>query len=219
MDRFGAHPLGTCDTGYGRTARHTSGARALQHEAMDLSGVPTRREELGLLPDADDRPGDIYVTTEAGCSERGYTSAAFDFTVHGAVPDSGCSSALLLRSCSLPGAAAHDAEQRKLADFAVREQEVALILLTDKGITWKRPFQFRPFGMDVFGAMGPETLKIIDQFSRIRASRFNQSVASCRRKMQQAVSIAHITSCAKMLSCRRPKLSVAVDVPPSELLH
>lgn len=92
-------------------------------------------------------------------------------------------------------------------------------MLTDKGITWKRPFQFRPFGMDVFGAMGPEALKIIDQFSRIRASRFNQSVASCRRKILQAVSIAHITSCAKMLSCRRPQLSVSLDAPPSEMLH
>lgn len=40
-----------------------------------------------------DRPGDIYVTTEAGCSERGYTSAAFDFTVYGAIPDNGRSSA------------------------------------------------------------------------------------------------------------------------------
>ena len=92
-------------------------------------------------------------------------------------------------------------------------------MLTDKGITRKRPFQFRPFGMDVFGSMGPEALKSIDQFSRIRASRFNQSVASCRRKILQAVSIAHITSCAKMLSCRRPQLSVSLDAPPSEMLH
>ena len=81
-----------------------------------------------------DRPGDIYVTTEAGCSERGYTSAAFDFTVHGAIPDNRRSSALLIRSFSFPGAAALDAERRKLSDFAAREQEVALILLTDKGI-------------------------------------------------------------------------------------
>ena len=40
-----------------------------------------------------DHPGDIYVTTEAGCSERGYTSAAFDFTDYGAIPDNGLSSA------------------------------------------------------------------------------------------------------------------------------
>ena len=40
-----------------------------------------------------DRPGDINVTTEAGCSERGYTSAAFDFTDYGAIPDNGRSSA------------------------------------------------------------------------------------------------------------------------------
>lgn len=55
---------------------------------MDLASIPSRREELGLLPDADDRPGDIYVTTEAGCSDASYSSAAFDFTGHGPIPDS-----------------------------------------------------------------------------------------------------------------------------------
>ena len=213
MDRFGWHSLGNCKSGYGRTARHNSGAGALQREGIHSAGIPSRREELGLLPDADDRPGDVYVTTSAGCTDAAYSSAAFDFTVRGAIPDSGQSNALLIRSCSTPGAAACDGEEQKLAHFATREEEVALLLYTDKGIRWKRSFQFRPFGMDTFGAYGPEAKKAVDQFSKIRASRFNQSIASCRRKILQAVSIAHITTSAKMLSSRRPQPSSVVFNP------
>ena len=165
------------------------------------------------MPDADDRPGDIYVTTAAACSETGFSSAAFDFTVHGAIPDSGQYNALLIRSCSTPGAAACDAEERKLSAFLRREKEVALLLLTDKGVTWERGFQFRPFGMDTYGAYGPEARKTVDQPSEIRASRFNQSPASCRRKILQAVSNAHINASAKMLSSRRPRPSTVVYSP------
>ena len=75
--------------------------------------------------------------------------------MHGAIPDDGKSSQLLLRSCKIHGAAAHDAEKSKVSDFLRREREVSLVLKTDKGITWKRDFQFRSFGMDVFGALGP----------------------------------------------------------------
>ena len=103
--------------------------------------------------------------------EAGFSSAAFDFTVHRAIPDSGQSNALLIRSCSTPGAAACDAEERKLSAFLRREKEVALLLLTDKGVTWERGFQFRPFGMDIYGAYGPEARKSVDQLSEIRASR------------------------------------------------
>lgn len=87
-----------------------------------FGGIPSRREEIGLFPDAEDRPGDIYVTTETGCTARGHTYAAFDFTVHGAVPDSGQSNALLVRSCTIPGAAAHSPEKSKVTDLR-RERE------------------------------------------------------------------------------------------------
>ena len=89
MDRYGWHSLGNCRTGYGWTARHNSGAGALQREGFQACGIPSRREELGLMPDSEDRPADVFVTTAAGCSEAAYSSAAFDFTVRGAIPDSG----------------------------------------------------------------------------------------------------------------------------------
>lgn len=38
-----------------------------------------------MLRDADDRPGDIHVTAEGGCTGKNSTSAAFDLTVHGAM--------------------------------------------------------------------------------------------------------------------------------------
>ena len=113
---------------------------------------------------------------------------------------------------------AHDAEKSKVSAFSRREQEVALVLKTDKGIDWKRDFQFRPFGMDVFGAIGPEAQKAVTQFSKLRASRFNQSAGSCRRKILQAINVALISTNVKMLSCRRPQLSADVDTPAAELL-
>ena len=151
----------------------------------------------------------MYVTSEAGCSEPGYNSAAFNFTVHGAIPEKGKSSAVLISSCKIPGAAAISAEKTKTADFVKREKQVALVPFTDKGITWKRDYQFRPLGMDVYGAMGPEAKKAVAQFSKFRASRFNQSPGSCRRKILQSINVALICANAKMLSCRRPRLSTS----------
>ena len=126
MDICGWHSLDNCPTGYGRTARHNSGAGALQREEIKSSGIPSRREENGLMPDADDRPGDIYVTTASACSDAAFSSAAFDFTVHGEIPGSGQTKALLICSCSTPGAAECNAEERKLQEFLRREKEVAL---------------------------------------------------------------------------------------------
>lgn len=57
---------------------------------------------------------------------------------------------------------------------------MALLLLTDTCISWKRAFQFRPCGMDVFGARGPEAKKAAAQFSNVRASRLHQSDLDCR---------------------------------------
>ena len=218
MDQLGIHSLGNCRSGYGRTARHNFVAVALRQTALIASGIPSRREETGLLPNAEDRPGDIYITSEAGCTESTYKSAAIDVTVRGGVPDGGKSSHLLITSCKTPAAVAHDAEKSKVSAFSRREQEVALVLKTDKGIDWKRDFQFRPFGMDVFGAIGPEAQKAVTQFSKLRASRFNQSAGSCRRKILQAINVALISTNVKMLSCRRPQLSVDVDAPAAELL-
>ena len=126
------------------------------------------------------------------------------------------SSPLLVASCKIPGTAAHDAEKSKIADFLRREREVALVLKTKKGLVRKRDYQFRPFGIDVYGALGPDAKNAVKQFSRIRASRFNQSPASCRRKILQAINVALICANAKMLSCRRPQLCDSIDAPASD---
>ena len=62
MDPFGRHSLSNCGSGYGRTARHNTVAKVSREEALVESGIRSRREETGLFPDADDLPGDIYVT-------------------------------------------------------------------------------------------------------------------------------------------------------------
>ena len=104
---------------------------------------------------------------------------------------------LLRSSCKIAGAAAIDAEKAKVSDFLRREKDVAPVLKTDNGITWKRDFQFRPFGMDVYGALGPDAKKAVKQFSRIRASRFNQSPASCRSNVLQAINVALLCASVK----------------------
>ena len=58
-----------------------------------------------------------------------------------AIPDSARSNTLLLRSISNPGEAACDEEEARISDFARREQETAIVFLTDKGITRKRGFK------------------------------------------------------------------------------
>lgn len=60
------------------------------------------------MPDADDRLGDAYATVSADYPDAAYSSAAFVFTAHEAVPESGPSNALLIRSCSTPGVASCD---------------------------------------------------------------------------------------------------------------
>lgn len=87
-----------------------------------------------LLPDADDHPGDIYVTSDAGCTDRSFKCAVFDFTVHGATPDFAKSRPLLSSSCKICGAAAIDAEKAKVSDVLKREQKVVLTQKTDTGI-------------------------------------------------------------------------------------
>lgn len=117
MNRFGRHSLANCGTGYGRSAHHNKIATVAREEALFASGVSSRREQAGLLPDADDRHSDMGVTTKAGDSEPTFSFADFNFTVHGAVSHNGRSSLLQGASCKISGAAAHDAEKSKIATF------------------------------------------------------------------------------------------------------
>lgn len=150
------------------TTRHDTGAQRhkkraaekrhgpLKRERIDILGNPSLRGEIGVIPGAYDRPGDIYVRTDAGCYYAAYSSAALDFTVHGPIPESGVSNALFIRSRTAPGAATYDAKERKTAEFTRCEKKVAMVLRPDRGIGWNRPFQFRPFGMKTYGYFGPQ---------------------------------------------------------------
>lgn len=128
--RVGAQKLPTNATliRYG-TARHNQNtiAKAFRSEALFLGGIQSRLEENDVLPGAGDRPGDVYVSsssacsvdeerprkayvpTDPACSEGAFTTAAFDVTVWGAVPDPCLSCAKLRRSCSEPGSIASGA--------------------------------------------------------------------------------------------------------------
>lgn len=77
-------------------ARHDT--TSFREMAFVLKGIPSRREELGLLPDAYDRSGDICATVDAGCTNGTFTSEGFDVTVRGAISDSGKSRALFISS-------------------------------------------------------------------------------------------------------------------------
>lgn len=78
-------------------------------------------------------------------------SAALDLTT---TPDSERSTALLIGSCNIPGAAALGAEKSKVSEFLKRQREVAQFQNTDHGIIWNRDFQFRPWHARVRG-LGP----------------------------------------------------------------
>lgn len=160
------------------------------------------------MPGCLDRPADAYGPAEAGCSTNAFSSAAFDFTVRGAIPDGSDSSHTLLRSCAESGATAIEAEKNKRAPFARRAEGVREVRLTGHGDTWRRRREFRPFGVDVFGALGTGAIKAVDRFARLRGGRHFQSPATCRRKTRQAlVAVALHSSNAKVLRCRRPQLS------------
>lgn len=129
------------------------------------SGIPSRKEEVGLFPGADDCPGDIYVASEGGCRDGLFTSAAFDITVHGAMADSGKSSALVISSWKIAGAASLGGEKCRVWEFLRREREVALVEESDEGIRWKNG----------------------SQVCKMRGSGFNECGGSCRRKTHEAL--------------------------------
>lgn len=72
MDLFGRHSLAYCDTGYGRLALHNKVTWVALEEAIVESGILSRTEEIGLSADAENRSGDIYVTSDAVCRDTKY---------------------------------------------------------------------------------------------------------------------------------------------------
>lgn len=102
-------------SGFVRTARHNKVSHVTREEAFASSGIPFRREKLGLFP-PHKCPGDFYVMSNADCTDERFSAAAFDITVHDAMPDECNSSALLIRSFKILGASPLDAEKSKVTD-------------------------------------------------------------------------------------------------------
>ena len=223
MDRFGDHALANCKMGYGRSARHNRLVRAFRDTAVTQAGVPARLEESDLFPGEGDRPGDVFVPSptgclptqvtarlrifapsDAACTQPAFQAAAYDFTIRGAIPDAGVAGTVMRKSCSDDAAAATYAEADKTAAFAAREEELAVRARVRHGRDWTRSFQFCPFGIDVFGSLGPSALTAVDHYAKLRAARYCHSVGASRRRILQRISISLHTENAKMLQCRRP---------------
>ena len=229
MDRYGDHALANCKKGYGRSARHNRLVRAFRDTAVTQAGVPARLEEADLFPGMGDRPGDVFVPSPAGCLPPPVTSrlrifapsdsactvpafeaAAYDFTVRGAIPDSGVPGTVMRKSCSDAAAAASFAEEDKAASFKAREEALAIRRRVRSERPWRRSFQFCPFGVDVFGSLGPSALTAIDHFAKLRAARYCHSTGASRRRILQRISVSLHSENAKMLQCRRPMPSTSI---------
>lgn len=87
MYPFRYHSLATCGSGYGRTASYNHIARDITEQVLVASGIPFRLEKIGILPDADNCPGDIFVSTAAGFTDASFRSAAIDLEINCATPD------------------------------------------------------------------------------------------------------------------------------------
>lgn len=120
-----------------------------------------------LLLDTDDHPVDLFDPTKAGCSDHiNFSAVAVDFTLDGAVTDSGLSSVeISIGSFKIPGDAAYDPEKEKVWDLTKHKKELALLLRIDNGFTWKRSFDFHQFDLIDCGDIRPADLQDVDQFS------------------------------------------------------
>ena len=229
MDCFGDHALANCNKGYGRAARHNRVVRAFRDTAVTQAGVSARLEECDLFPGEGDRPGDFFVPSPTGClptqatsrlrifspspaacTRPAFQAAAYDFTIRGAIPDAGIAGTVMRKSCSDADATATHAEVDKTTAFAAREEELAVCARVRHGRDWTRSFQFVPFGIDVFGSLGPSALTAVDHYAKLRASRYCHSVGASRRRILQRLSVSLHSENAKMLQCRRPLPSSSI---------
>lgn len=78
---------------------------------------------------------------------------------------------------------------------------------------WSRSFQFHPFAIDVFSALGSAPRAAADQFARVQAMLLDFYANYCQRGTLQELSVALPSTNAKMMRCRLPQLS-ALDEGP-----
>lgn len=210
MDRYGDHARANCKHGFGWTARHNVVAAVFRSRAIFLSAIQSTRELVGLLPGCSDRPADLFIPTGAGCTTNDggqHTGASFDFTVRAVWSDAQDVNAALKATARQASRAAGLAESDKVAAFTRRGEDVALSMNVNEKLEWKPHFQFRPFAMDEYGALGPVAAQAATQFARVQDILLHQAPDYCRPEILQEVSVALHSANAKMLRCRRPQLT------------
>jgi hypothetical protein len=79
---------------------------------------------------------------------------------------------------------------------------------------WERSFQFRPFGVDVFGAYGGGATAIRQQLARKRGEHTSMTVGACKRLAFQSLSVALQTENSQMLRSRE-SIRLASFPPPA----
>lgn len=121
-------------------------------------------EVANLFPDTDgipndDRPGDVYIYSPQACSSAagGKKAVAIDLTVVGRPAN------LVRAPADRSPATKGDDEKRR--DFNQRVTDINAVLSLQDAPPWVLEFEFMPFGIDTFGALGKEAQAVIPQIA------------------------------------------------------
>ena len=89
--------------------------------------------------------------------------------------------------------------------------------LQDEGRpAWTPSFEFRGFGLDVYGALRAEVQSVLHLFAERRASRQTLSVGLCKRIAIQGISVTVHSVNARMIRSRSPTRTPLQLLPPSD---
>jgi hypothetical protein len=125
-------------------------------------------------------------------------------------------------SARAAGHAATLAESRNTSAFLSREVDIQELLRTNDDSPWERIFQFRPFGVDVFGAYGGGATAILQQLTRNRSGQTSLTVGACGRLAFQSLRVAldrEFEDVAIEESFSLSPLSLLPQLPGSESLR
>jgi hypothetical protein len=123
-------------------------------------------------------------------------------------------SPLLTGSARAAGPAVTLVESRKISAFLNRVADIQELLRMNDDPPWERIFQFRTFGVDVFGAYGGGATAIIQQLARKRNEHTSLTVGACKRLAFQSFSVALQTAKFENVTIEE-SLSLASFIPPS----
>jgi hypothetical protein len=145
-------------------------------------------------------------------------AAAFDVTVVSCYTETRERSPLLTSSARAAGHAATLAESRTTCAFLNREADIQELLRMNHDAPWEPSFQFRPFGVDVFGDNGGGATAILQQLARKRNEHTSVTVGACKRLAFQSLSVALQTENSRKLRSRKAlfsPLSILPQLPGS----